>query len=101
MIDFAQAAGSVCGYFQGYGTTASEYARATSIIGEDLGGKGGGGGGSTAAASSAAAKSTEAAGSGSAAAAKPTSTNAAAVPTAGYGIAGLLGGAAALAGVLI
>lgn len=94
MEDFAQAAGSLCGTYAGYGTTASGFAEATSILGKDLGGSGDDAPAATSA-SEAAAKSS------AAAAATTTSQNGAALSTFGYGMAGVVGGAVILAGELL
>ncbi|KAK7409515.1 hypothetical protein QQX98_008299 [Neonectria punicea] len=88
--DFAQAVGSACGVWLVYGSTASELAKATSLLAEELSGN------SPSTASDSSATATDSS-SDAATAAASSSTNLAAVPTAGSGVAGLLGGAAALA----
>ncbi|KPM36906.1 hypothetical protein AK830_g9655 [Neonectria ditissima] len=92
--DFAQAMGSACGIWMLDGTTASELALATSLLGEELDGN------SPSTASGSSATSAESS-AGTATAAASSSTNVAAVPTAGTGVAGVIGGAAALAALLL
>jgi hypothetical protein len=79
------------------GTTASEYAKATSILADDLDGSGSGNSKSTGKSASDAATDTAAA----ATASSTSSDNRAAMPTMGSGVVGLVGGAAALAGLLL
>ncbi|KAF4951513.1 hypothetical protein FSARC_12907 [Fusarium sarcochroum] len=92
--DFAEAIGHVCGLWQIYGSTASELPQATSILDKDLSGD------SSDKASSTATGTKP--GSGAAMTASSTSSdNGAAMPTGKVGFVGVVGGVAALAGVLM
>lgn len=91
MTDFAQAIGSVCGVWLVDGTTASDYAEATSLLAKDLDGSSGGSSDKTDSGSSATA--TDAA----AATASSTKSDNAAAATMGPGLVGIMGAAAVAA----
>ncbi|KAJ4253900.1 hypothetical protein NW762_010298 [Fusarium torreyae] len=93
-LDFTEAIGHVCGLWQIYGSTASELPQATSILDKDLSGD----------SSDKASTTATGTNSGSDAAVTASSTssdNGAAMPTGRFALVGVVGGAAALAGVLM